>query len=485
MSSSGASDRRGPAVRALLELEDACPDELFETLPGATVPLWAIVRMRFAWALSEAQTGSVDVTSDNWSRRAEARRLVKAYLPNRWDAARRARPHEVLFYVGGGTLAASDGRARNWLIHDFAEAADDALVVQRLPLPAPLGPPEYRPTLSMEAGIARSRLRSRGQRPSDELVRAADRLLGRFATHLRVPESKVAAIRTRVLRTEVARPHEQDELRRMLERVRPRVVVMDTAAYTYNGETVGLFKDFGAYVAEPQHGWIGPSHAAYNYGRAFQDERLRRALPDEVLTFGRRWSDSISFPGVATAIGKPHLERLAANAGRERRRQVLVVSSRARPEATDEFVTRLRRELDEGWTVVFRPHPAERDAAAARYPLIASAEGISFDTEPDVYASLARARVVVGVASTVLFEAAAFGCAVIARDDEFAERVIGDSFGERVQSAEAAALRIRALDADSAAQPEADPALWSQGATKRFSAWLDGRLRADQEGVIG
>lgn len=479
------AERSGPAVRALIALEDDAPDELFEALPGATVPLWAIVRMRFAWALSEQQTGSVEVKSDNWSRRSEARRVARALLPNRWDAARRSRPHDVLFYVGGGTLAAREGRARNWLIDDFAESAHDAAVVQSAGLPSPVGPPDFQPTLSMDAGLARSLLRGRWQHPTDEAVRTTDRLLGWFADHLGVADSTVAAIKSRVMRTQVVGPHELDELRRTVKRTQPRVVIMDTASYTYNGEIVGVFKDAGAYVAEPQHGWIGRSHAAYNYGRAFEDPRLSRALPNELLTFGQYWSESVRFPGAVTAIGKPHLERLAAQTTGSRRRRVLVISSRARPESTDEFVVGLRAGLGSDWEVVFRPHPGERSAVGARYPRTSAAQGVSIDLEPDVYVSLAQARVVVGVASTVLFEAVAFGCKVIARDDDFAATVIGEYFGARAGSAEEVVARMQEIDDEGIARGNVDPRMWAPDAVGRFSAWLDGRLAGSQNGAIG
>lgn len=477
--SEGLDARTSDAVRRLIDLEDDAPDALRETIPGASVPFWALVRMRVAWVLSQQNAGSVDVAPGTWNRWKEARRMGRAQLPSRWDAPRRAGRHDVCFYVAGGTLAGEGGTARNWLVDDFASAADDAIVVQQQPLPSPLGPPWFRPTLSMDAANARVTLRVRGKQPSEQVLRSIDSLLAEFAHRLGQPPEAFAKIARRAVRDENHRGPQLDELRRLIDRVGPRVVVFDNGSYTYHGESVGLFKDAGAYVAEPQHGWIGPSHAAYNYGRVFQEPALRRALPDELLTFGEFWSDSVRHPGRVTAIGKPHLERQTASASVPRRQQVLVVSSRAHPERTDDMVVELRALLDDAWSIVFRPHPGERSETARRYPRLSGDPAVSIDEEPDVYESLKRTAVVVGEASTVLFEARAFGCDVIARDSAFAADVIGDAFGERVKDAREIAERIGAVGEHDVVAHTADDRIWAPHPIQTFTGWLTDRLRAD------
>lgn len=470
--------RTSATVRRLLDLEDDAPDVLRETLPGASMPFWAQVRMRVAWVLSQQSTGSVDVAPGTWNRWKEARRIARAQLPSRWDAPRRAGRHDVLFYVAGGTLAAENGTARNWLVDDFAAATGEACVVQQQPLPSPLGPPWFRPTLSMDAANARVTMRVRGKQPSDAVSRSIESLLAEFARLLGQHPDAFAKIGRRAVRDENHRRPQLDELHRLIDRVRPRVVVFDNGSYTYHGESVGAFKDAGAYVVEPQHGWIGPSHAAYNYGRLFQEPELRRVLPDELLTFGAFWSDSVRHPGRVTAIGKPHLERQTAEAPVTRRPQVLVVSSRTSPERTDALVVELRALLDDTWSIVFRPHPGERGETTRRYPRLSAAPGVAVDEEPDVYETLKRTAVVVGEASTVLFEARAFRCDVIPRDSAFASDVIGDAFGERVQEARQIAERIRA-GRGRPGGTAADDRMWAPHAIRNFTGWLTDRLDAD------
>lgn len=476
--------RTSPAMRAILELEDEAPDALLEVLPETTVPFWAQVRVQIAWMLSAQETGSVEVaTTSTWSRGGEAKRVARGYLPSKWDAVRRAAPHDICFYVAGGTLAADGGRARNWLVDDFAEVAGDAVVVQQRPLPSSIGRPVFRPTLSMESATARSRWRARGSTTGRTLGPRMNTLLAEYARLLGQPGAAFEGLGRRAIRSMIIRPFQLDELERMLDRMRPKVVVYDNGSYTYNGEFIGLMKDAGIYVVEPQHGWIGPSHAAYNYGRAFDRPALRRALPDELLTFGSYWSESIRHPGRVTVIGKPHLERQVADVPHEGRRQILIVSSRTAPEVTDAFVVGLRAALGEAWPVVFRPHPGERDETRNRYPMLSADSGVTIDRDPDVYESLKRSAVVIGEASTVLFEARAFGCHVIARDSAFAENVIGDAFGERVDAVAEAVARVRSIRDSGGSDASTDPRIWSPDALGAFAKWLDEHRRSASQVV--
>lgn len=482
----GAGDldaRTSAAMRQILDLENESPDALLELLPGTTVPFWAQVRVQIAWALSAQETGSVEVaTTSTWSRWGEAKRVARGYLPSRWDAVRRAVPHDVCFFVSGVTLAAEDDRARNWLVDDFAEVAGDAVVVQHRPLPSPVGRPVFHPTWSMEAATARARWRARGKPLTPGFAASMKDLLSEYARRLRQPVEAFTAIGQRVLRNESLRPYQLDELGRMLDRTRPKIVFFDNGSYTYNGESLGLMKDAGAYVVEPQHGWIGPSHAAYNFGRVFEQPGLRRALPDELLTFGTYWSESVRHPGRTTAIGKPHLERQAALASPERPNQILIVSSRTDPETTDAFIVDLHAQIGNRWSIVFRPHPGEREQTRHRYPRLSATPDIEVDDSPDVYESLKKSAVVIGEASTVLFEARAFGCQVIARDSPFAENVIGDAFGERVDGVEQTVSRLREMGAGGADLTATDPSIWSPRPIETFDQWLAERLRERSEG---
>jgi hypothetical protein len=171
----------------------------------------------------------------------------------------------------------------------------------------------------------------------------------------------------------------------------------------------------GLAVVEPQHGWIGTAHAAYNVGRAMFSDDLRQYLPDALLTFGEFWGEGLRTPAQICIVGKPHLNLLSAAApalGR-RRLTVLFISSMYRREELAHFVLRARAVLPDAWTVLVRLHPSERGTELQYFENLCDVEGVDFDPELDVYSSLSNTRIVIGHSSTVLYEALAFGCAVI------------------------------------------------------------------------
>ncbi len=157
------------------------------------------------------------------------------------------------------------------------------------------------------------------------------------------------------------------------------------------------------------------------------------------------------------------------------------MSNVAAADVTMQFVRSLQRALPEGWPVRFRPHPSERAVFATRYPGFFETPGIVLDERPDVYDSLADCQVVVGVASTVLFEAAALGCRVFVRDSPYVPYVVGELFGEPL-SGEAGIDRVVRADRDGSSTREGLPKvdvtrLWRQNAVANFEQWFEHALR--------
>lgn len=460
-------------TQALLDLEDADPDVLLEALPGSDVPLWPQVRMMLAYAMSAQELTSVTVEAAP-ERFGRLKRVARAALPSREDVRSLSGRRDVLFLVGGTTTYRSDAGVRNWLVGDFADGhPGDAAIVQWRPLMP--GAQAFADTRSLDALQARAEVRNR-LRPRDvgpqvqRLVREYARLLD-----FDIADEKVEAVIAEAAYTTPLRARLNEELGRVLDRLQPRVVLFEDAVDGGWGATVAAMKDRGIRVAEPQHGWIGPSHAAYNFGAALRRPELARAVPDELLTFGSYWGEGLRYPADVTVIGKPHLEAQVAgvSAVGDRPREVLVVSSVGEPQRTSAFVLRLAAALPAGWTVRFRPHPSERATVGARYPELVGAARVTLDERLDVYESLAASRIVVGVASTVLFEAVAMGCRVFVRDTPYVPVIVGGLFGAPVGDEDVSRIvAATAGDHDRDALAVAPEALWQPGAVGRFEEWL-------------
>jgi len=464
---------------ALLALEDAAPAVLFERLPGASVPLWPDVRSGFMYALQKYDFQSTPVEPVPSPRSRAWLGLGRALLPSRWDSRTLRSRRSAMYLVGGGTTHPVDGKRRNWLIGSYTDQFPESSAVLQWKA---IGdqPPAFGLTRSLDPLSTRAAAYARlaRTRTSSGEVR---RHVAEFARLLddRITSGDIDAITASAHYSASIARHLESQFSRLLDRVDPRVVLMEDASYGGRSALVALMKSRGIHVVEPQHGWIGPTHGAYNFGAAMRAPELFATLPDEVLTFGEYWSAGTRHPAVMTPIGKPHLEAMSALAPRwdDRAREVLLVSSVASPEEATDFALALRAALPAEWAVRFRPHPIERPTLDARYGRMLAQPGIVLDDHGDVYESLALARGVVGVASTVLFEALAMGCRVFVRDSPYADYYVGDLFGSTINGAADVDRVVRGLVGD---RPPvvgaAVDAIWRPGAIEAFRSWALGRI---------
>lgn len=468
-----------PSTQALLDLEDASPAVLAESLPGSEVPFWPQVRSAFMFAITEQYFGNTSVATPT-SRAAAWRKLVSAFVPSTKDPRRLRGPIPLVYMVSGTTTYRAGSRTRDWLVGDFVEAQpDESVILQWAELPATRT--AFEPTRSLSGIASRAAGYARLTRGGSETLGSVDRLVREYARLLGLPidEGRIGAITATAAYHQGLAPHFERSLLKVLDRLQPDTVIMQGAAYGQYSALIFALKRRGVRVVEPQHGWIGPSHGAYNFGAAMHSPELAATLPDELLTFGDYWSSGLRTPFVTTAIGKPHLEAMQKGADQweERPREVLFVSSVADPERSTDFGLALAEALPSGWQVRFRPHPRERPVVANRYARMLTHSRITLDEEPDVYVSLRTARGVVGVASTVLFEALALGCRVFALDGPFAPYFVGDLFGPLIDGPDSASFIIDELNQPGPTVSRARlDTIWKPHAIQNFGRWSEDRL---------
>lgn len=467
-----------PGVQSLLALEDAGPDILFERVPGSPIPLWPQVRYSIAMALEALDIDLIPVAGapapgSKWMR------MMAAIAPSRADVRFAQQPRELAFLVGGSTVSRTPRGVRNWLVGDFADRLPDrSVLLQWRPLPSAPERPEFFPTLGLDPLLTRAAVAARLARiptGSEEAIRRIVRELVR-RVDARLTDDHVTSIADAALAQERLRPHVETRFGRVLDRLRPRIVLMEDASYGWWASLIALMKQRGIRVVEPQHGWIGPSHAAYNFGAAAGRPELAATIPDELLTFGEYWSRGVRFPGTVTAIGKAGIERTTASAipASERPREVLIISSTSDPDGLSDLTIALADALSDGWVVRFRPHPAERPTVASIYPRLVAHPDVAIDDNADVADSLRSARAVIGVSSTVLYEAVAMGCRVFALESPMARYYVGDLFGDLVDGRRGiprVVAEVLSGEMDAAAGgPPADE-IWKPDAAENFERW--------------
>jgi hypothetical protein len=484
-----------PQTEALVALENSAPDVLFETFPGTRLAIWPLLRWPLIRSMSANEREPEPAADDTSGPARPALKPRKSVRRLGWEVAqrtipgpyspKRARNRDLLFLVSGSTQAQTDAGLKNWLIGDFAaaEAGRSAILQDRgiKRKPSPLEKPAFDATFSLDRDIFIARQRSTDH-PMPESDATAVRAVVR-ETYRNLPfvvdEQRIARTAEWVVNRGLLASHLTPRFARIIDRLRPKAAFVQTAVYLNQAALIAVLKDRGAKVIEPQHGWIGPSHGAYNFGAAITRPELARYMPDTLLTFGDFWSDSVRFPGEKIAIGKPHLEQTAAQAPAlaDREKTVLVVSNAYQEDVTTRLVMEIRNDLPADWRVLFRPHPVERALVAQRYPRLIEASGVEIDTALDVNASLGNARAVFGYFSTVLYEALAFGCDVFVFDSPMADLCADrEIFGERVTDRDSVRAAIgRILDPD--ARETGDRArllesIWKPHAVDNFRAFV-------------
>jgi hypothetical protein len=171
-------------------------------------------------------------------------------------------------------------------------------------------------------------------------------------------------------------------------------------------------------VAEYQHGAISRGHDAYNVADALlANTTFHKVLPDYLLTYGNWWSKQTNLPIKKIAIGNPHLTESTSGIMRPSmpRNKVLILGDGIETDLYLELASRCYSFVDyQGLSVVFRPHPLERD----RVRNMELPRGVTLDAHPDIYPSFMESRVVISELSTGLFEAVGLSDVVLLWETE-------------------------------------------------------------------
>lgn len=326
-------------LQELLEVEN---DSFFANYvcPSTGILVWPVVRNTFVRLIISdmfyASEPYVDI-SQTFARPRVGKVALRAALHN---MSQRPRPSSVLMYASGGGLYEEQGLSRNRFTHGFSETlAFDCWSLEGLanfewPLPRDGGRVSFSlPALARIEMAARLRLTRPIRRMAEELVgRAAERakrLLG----------WELGGARREWLSSYCARklasyPLKERWFRRWLERVEPRLVLVEEGCYEQMAVLNATARRCGVLTAEFQHGIVTAGHYAYNVAPALESsEEFRRTLPDYFLGYGAWWNRQFNAPTERVIIGNPHrqatLERLAG-ASREEGRILVLGGGRRR-----------------------------------------------------------------------------------------------------------------------------------------------------------
>lgn len=477
------------SIEALVALEDDAPEVLFEQSRVAPVHLWPLIRASLALANSNAELNRLELSNLPSSRRQPRFQYHRSLtsellLPNPRSSAHVPRNIDNLFIVNGTTTHPTAQGQEDWLVGDLASNSPSASAIlqdRALPrFPPRSDRPTFAQTFSHKDRALLVGLASRRTRLTDADIKQVRRFIGEVTALIDFPmaPATIARLEAGMLAVSQRLAAYARIYGRLLDRIGPRSVIMANASYMNRTPLLPLLRQRNIPVYEPQHGWIGPSHASYNFGAAFSEPELKAYLPDVLLTFGDFWSDAIHHPSAKVAIGKASLEKAVTRAqeGLTTRDRILLVSSVYRTDELIGFARLVRQRLPRELTVVIRPHPSERPSSETSFAEAIRHDGIELDDETDLYRSLARSRAVVGYSSTVLFEALALRVPTLVLDSPLASlHTPLEVFGHRLSvDTEGADRVVQAAEGKSENESSVDVSrIWRPKAIRNFNAFID------------
>ena len=196
-----------------------------------------------------------------------------------------------------------------------------------------------------------------------------------------------------------------------------RAVFIGYYASTHNFALIAAAKECGIPVIEHQHGMINKAHTTYNLP---ESSFAGVYCPNYFFTFGEYWSEQCRLPAhtKVVAVGSPQFdEAVSFYAGKEKeaKKIVYICDYSLGHDITKQVIVLARLAAPLGYEVTIKLHPKEYLSWREKFPWLAEAVGelsnlicVSGPVSP--YELLSGAQHIVGVNSTVLYEALAFGC---------------------------------------------------------------------------
>jgi hypothetical protein len=234
----------------------------------------------------------------------------------------------------------------------------------------------------------------------------------------------------------------------LLSRLHPKLIVLEDGHYGFRAQLLKWADENGIITAELQHGYITPSHFAYNYAPSLLlDTDFVSHLPRNMLTFGPYWNQMLQTSASLHSIGYPFLTKRVQSQNslfsQGTNTRLLYISDAVEPEKTCTFILRLIELTDNNTEIVFRPHPGEHPVIRARYGSLLASPKITLDNSSSLYSSLDTAHAVIGTWSTALYEALAWSKQVFVVDNPVGREHMDPEIFNIVKSPEDLEAKLR------------------------------------------
>jgi hypothetical protein len=376
------------------------------------IPYWGLIRLPLVIRLLDRISGELD-SGDIFLKppRVGAARTVSYVLASLRRLPSRHVDKDFVFFCSGVNWVHRGAAFFNTRVDYFAERlpGDRTLLIEgaealRYRVPRAIGSVACKGGLTLP-GALWARIGRLGRKHSGQLAEFIAVVTEAIGDALTAADYALLAdyLRRALLRSRVY----YAVCERLLDRLRPRLLFVESAHFGVDIELVVAARARGIKTAEYQHGAVNPVCPYHNFEPALLAAGYDRCLPDYFLSYGDFWNRHVTTSAQVVSIGNPHVAAALARprAARMATGSVYYLSS-AGPARS--CIERIRDLVAEGFAVTFRPHPVERPSLRARYGTAFDDLGIEVDESDDFYARLRDHSVVVGDGrSTSIFEALA------------------------------------------------------------------------------
>ncbi|MEZ5104224.1 MAG: hypothetical protein R2757_07000 [Draconibacterium sp.] len=207
---------------------------------------------------------------------------------------------------------------------------------------------------------------------------------------------------------------------KLLKKRKPQKIII-VCAYTFKKALVAAAKNCNVESIELQHGTIDRFHMGYSYPKHQEIDYF----PDKMYVFGQYWKDHIRLPLKDENIiikGFPYFNAISKKYFQQNKtkNQIAILSQGTIGLRISELFTKSAN-LFKSYTVKYKLHPGEYARWESDYQDLVnigkySNVEIIDNNETNLYEYLSKSEYVVGVYSTAVYEALAFGCKVILLD---------------------------------------------------------------------
>ncbi len=203
-------------------------------------------------------------------------------------------------------------------------------------------------------------------------------------------------------------------LRRLLLKVKPKLIIEVVGYYRLCKHINIVASELGIPTFELQHGFISKNHIAYNYPKI---NFKINSFPSHLGIWSDFFKSQIALPISDDCIETSGFRYFENQRNREvediSEKKILFISQGNIGEKLSKVALELSRIND--YEIVFKLHPSEVKLAKETYKNLYNSERIIVDgnIESDLYKHILESKVVIGVNSTALLEAAGLGKEVI------------------------------------------------------------------------